>query len=191
MIITIDRQCGCGGHRVGVLLAEKLGLELYDKKKLLEESKKIGKFEENSDFFDEKSVNSLLYSIAMNYGERNPMTNSFSLVRELTKGKSVVMIGRCANIIYQDMPDVTTVYLHADMEHRVHRIMERDHVSDKEARKQIRETDKKREQFHKSCTTTSWSDSNQYQLSIDTGLVGIEQSAQLIIDYINLKKKSI
>lgn len=43
------------------------------------------------------------------------------------------------------MPDVTTVYLHADMEHRVHRIMERDHVSDKEARKQIRETDKKRE----------------------------------------------
>ena len=114
MIITIDRQCGCGGHRVGVLLAEKLGLELYDKKKLLEESKKIGKFEENSDFFDEKSVNSLLYSIAMNYGERNPMTNSFSLVRELTKGKSVVMIGR-----------------------------------------------------------------------------GIEQSAQLIIDYINLKKKSI
>ena len=42
MIITIDRQCGCGGHRVGVLLAEKLGLELYDKKKLLEESKKIG-----------------------------------------------------------------------------------------------------------------------------------------------------
>ena len=43
MIITIDRQCGCGGHRVGVLLAEKLGLELYDKKKLLEESKKIGK----------------------------------------------------------------------------------------------------------------------------------------------------
>lgn len=93
MIITIDRQCGCGGHRVGVLLAEKLGLELYDKKKLLEESKKIGKFEENSDFFDEKSVNSLLYSIAMNYGERNPMTNSFNLVRELTKGKSVVMIG--------------------------------------------------------------------------------------------------
>lgn len=70
MIITIDRQCGCGGHRVGVLLAEKLGLELYDKKKLLEESKKIGKFEENSDFFDEKSVNSLLYSIAMNYGEK-------------------------------------------------------------------------------------------------------------------------
>lgn len=49
----------------------------------------------------------------------------------------------------------------------------------------------KREQFHKSCTNTSWSDSNQYQLSIDTGLVGIEQSAQLIIDYINLKKKSI
>ena len=88
MIITIDRQCGCGGHRVGVLLAEKLGLELYDKKKLLEESKKIGKFEENSDFFDEKSVNSLLYSIAMNYGERNPCHHCLSPCRYGTSGTS-------------------------------------------------------------------------------------------------------
>ena len=90
MIITIDRQCGCGGHRVGVLLAEKLGLELYDKKKLLEESKKIGKFEENSDFFDEKSVNSLLYSIAMNYGERNPMTNSNRSGKQTKKESSSI-----------------------------------------------------------------------------------------------------
>lgn len=190
MIITIDRQCGCGGHKVGVLLAKKMELELYDKKKLMEESKKIGKFEENSDFFDEKSVNSLLYSIAMNYSEKNPMTASFQLVKELTHGKDFVMIGRCGNIIYQDVPDVTTVYLHADLEHRIKRIMERDHLSEKEARKQIRETDKKREQFHRSCTSTPWSDSNQYQLSIDTGLIGIEESADLIIDYINLKKKA-
>ena len=65
--------------------------------------------------------------------------------------------------------------------------MRKEHVSDKEARKQIRETDKKREQFHKSCTNTSWSDSNQYQLSIDTGKLDISDAADMIINYINAK----
>ena len=39
MIITIARQCGCGGHEVAKILANKLGMELFDKKKLLEEAK--------------------------------------------------------------------------------------------------------------------------------------------------------
>lgn len=189
MIITIDRQCGCGGHRIGQILAQKLGLELYDKKKLMEEAKKLGKFDENRDFFDEKSVNSLLFSIAMNYGDKNPMENSFELVRKLTKGKSFVMIGRCSNIIYKDEVDVTTVFLHGDMEHRIKRIMERDGVSEKTARHSIKETDKKRETFHKSCTEIPWTDSTQYELCLDTGILGIERSAEIIMDYIRAKKQ--
>ena len=189
MIITIDRQCGCGGHRIGQILAQKLGLELYDKKKLMEEAKKLGKFDENRDFFDEKSVNSLLFSIAMNYGDKNPMENSFELVRKLTKGKSFVMIGRCSNIIYKDEVDVTTVFLHGDMEHRIKRIMERDGVSEKTARHMIKETDKKRETFHKSCTEIPWTDSIQYELCLDTGILGVERSAEIIMDYIRAKKQ--
>ena len=189
MIITIDRQCGCGGHRIGQILAQKLGLELYDKRKLMEEAKKLGRFDENRDFFDEKSVNSLLFSIAMNYGDKNPMEDSFELVRELTKGKPFVMIGRCSNIIYKDEMDVTTVFLHGDMEHRIKRIMERDGVSEKAARHTIKETDKKREIFHKSCTEISWTDSTQYELCLDTGILGIERSAEIIMDYIRAKEQ--
>ena len=69
--------------------------------------------------------------------------------------------------------------------------MERDSINEKKAAKLIKEVDEKRASFHKFCTGKEWEDASQYQLSIDTGLVGIEQSAQLIIDYINLKKKSI
>ena len=69
MIITIARQCGSGGHEIGKELASRLGLELYDRKKLEEEAKKLGKLDENKEFFQEKAVNSLLYSIAVSYGE--------------------------------------------------------------------------------------------------------------------------
>ena len=61
MIITIARQCGSGGHEIGKELASRLGLELYDRKKLEEEAKKLGKLDENKEFFQEKAVNSLLY----------------------------------------------------------------------------------------------------------------------------------
>ena len=79
MIITIARQCGSGGHEIGKELASRLGLELYDRKKLEEEAKKLGKLDENKEFFQEKAVNSLLYSIAVSYGESNPMENLLNL----------------------------------------------------------------------------------------------------------------
>ena len=83
MIITIARQCGSGGHEIGKELASRLGLELYDRKKLEEEAKKLGKLDENKEFFQEKAVNSLLYSIAVSYGESNQERFMQMILRQL------------------------------------------------------------------------------------------------------------
>ena len=111
MIITIARQCGCGGHEVARILANKLGMELFDKKKLLEEAKQLGQAEEHSNFFNEVPINSLLYGIAMGFGNTKPMDKSLKLVKAITENKDAIIIGRCANIIYKDSKDVTSVYL--------------------------------------------------------------------------------
>lgn len=187
MIITIARQCGSGGHEIGKELASRLGLELYDRKKLEEEAKKLGKLDENKEFFQEKAVNSLLYSIAVSYGESNPMEKSFELIRELTQQKSAVIIGRCSGAIYANDPEATTVFLHADKDCRIKRVMERDGINEKKAAKLIKEVDEKRASFHKFCTSKEWEDANQYQLSIDTGKLDISDAADMIINYINAK----
>lgn len=187
MIITIARQCGSGGHEIGKELASRLGLELYDRKKLEEEAKKLGKLDENKEFFQEKAVNSLLYSIAVSYGESNPMEKSFELIRELTQQKSAVIIGRCSGAIYANDPEATTVFLHADKDCRIKRVMERDGINEKKAAKLIKEVDEKRASFHKFCTGTEWEDASQYQLSIDTGKLDISDAANMIINYINAK----
>ena len=135
MIITIARQCGSGGHEIGKELASRLGLELYDRKKLEEEAKKLGKLDENKEFFQEKAVNSLLYSIAVSYGESNPMEKSFELIRELTQQKPAVIIGRCSGAIYANDPEATTVFLHADEDCRIKHVMERDGINEKKAAK--------------------------------------------------------
>lgn len=187
MIITIARQCGSGGHEIGKELASRLGLELYDRKKLEEEAKKLGKLDENKEFFQEKAVNSLLYSIAVSYGESNPMEKSFELIRELTQQKSAVIIGRCSGAIYANDPEATTVFLHADKDCRIKRVMERDGINEKKAAKLIKEVDEKRASFHKLCTGKEWEDASQYQLSIDTGKLDISDAADMIINYINAK----
>ena len=187
MIITIARQCGSGGHEIGKELASRLGLELYDRKKLEEEAKKLGKLDENKEFFQEKAVNSLLYSIAVSYGESNPMEKSFDLIRELTQQKSAVIIGRCSGAIYANDPDATTVFLHADKDCRIKRVMKRDGIDEKKAVKLIKEVDEKRASFHKFCTGKEWGDAGQYQLSIDTGKLDISDAADMIINYINAK----
>mgnify|MGYP000881607438 FL=1 len=185
MIITIARQCGSGGHEIGKELASRLGLELYDRKKLEEEAKKLGKLDENKEFFQEKAVTSLLYSIAVSYGESNPMEKSFELIRELTQQKPAVIIGRCSGAIYANDPEATTVFLHADKDCRIKRVMERDGINEKKAAKLIKEVDEKRASFHKYCTDAVWGDARDYNLSIDTATIGIEKAAEIILSYMD------
>lgn len=184
MIITIARQCGCGGHEVAKILACNLNMELFDRKRLMEEAKQLGEAEENSNFFNERPINSLLYGIAMSFGNEKPMEKSLKLVKAITENHDAIIIGRCANIIYKGEKDVVSVYLFADDEFRVKNLMKRDGISEKEARNNIKEVDEKRMAFHKYCTDTVWGDAKEYNLCIDTGKIGMENTAKLIMDYI-------
>ena len=83
MKITIARQCGSGGHEVAEALAEKLNLEIFDKKRFVEEAKKRNVYDENANFLNEKPIDSFLYSIAMSYGATNPRDRYIDFVKEL------------------------------------------------------------------------------------------------------------
>ena len=124
----------------------------------------------------------------MSYGSKNPRERYIRFVKDVTEQESCIIIGRCANIIYKDDPDCVSVYLHADPDIRKKRIQERDHVSEKEAAETLREVDEKRSAFQEQCTATRWGDGNEYDLCIDTGKIGIEKAAELILQYIEYSK---
>ena len=186
MKITIARQCGSGGHLVAELLSKKLGLEIFDKKRFVEEAKAQGLYDENASFLDEKPVDSFLYSIAMSYGASNPRARYIDFVKKLTENKDCIIIGRCANYIYKDHSSCIRVYLHADKAIRSIRLQKRDGISEKEALKNIEAVDEKRQLFQKQCTDTIWGHGDEYDLCIDTG-IGVEKAAQMILDYISYK----
>ena len=174
MKITIARQCGSGGHEIAEALAEKLHLEIFDKKRFVEEAKKRNVYDENANFLNERPIDSFLYSIAMSYGATNPRYRC-------------IIIGRCANHIYRDDKDCVSVYLHADREIRCERIQKRDQISEREALKMIQEVDEKRAAFQEQCTSTKWGDGNEYDLCINTGIIGIEYAVEMILEYIRFE----
>ena len=133
-IITISREYGSGGRQIGLLTAERLNMEFYDKALIEAASKKIGFPENMIADKEQKLTNSLLYNFAMGtlYGaafpnepdsKYLPLTEQIfqvqkSTIEEAAKKGSAVFVGRCADAILKDRDDVLRVFIYADTEIR-------------------------------------------------------------------------
>lgn len=186
MIITIARECGSGGHAIGVALAQHYGIRCFDRHILVSEAKKQGMYDELEGFFSEKPMDSLLYSIAINHGRNN---NNAILERfqKLITEESFVLIGRCGNYIYGNQPDCTTLFIHADMENKIQRTIRKQNIDRIKAVELMEYVDSKRQAFHKHYTGESWGDARNYQLAINSSILGVEKTAAEIIGFIDKK----
>lgn len=132
--ITIARQFGSGGREIGRKLAERLGIEFYDKELLSLTAKKNGLNEKMFEEVDEKPTNSFLYSLAMGayamdghyiyQGDITPSINDrvyqmqSEMIKELSDEKSCIFVGRCADYILEDHSCLIKIFIAADMEDR-------------------------------------------------------------------------
>lgn len=187
MIITIEREFGSGGMCVGNLLAAHYGIKLYDSEALMDAAQKLGDFDEVRSFILEEPVNSLIYAIAMSELIEERAKLPFAMMKKIASEKDCVILGRCANHIFRGDERLTSVFLHAEQPKRVERIAREYKMSRQEAKKLIEKTDKHRSSFYGYYTNETWGESSNYQLSIDSGNLGIAQTAELIIDYIERK----
>ena len=190
MKITIARQCGSGGHEIAEALAEKLHLEIFDKKRFVEEAKKRNVYDENANFLNEKPIDSFLYSIAMSYGATNPRDRYIDFVKELTEQENCIIIGRCADYALEDDPFAVSVFVKASIDERVKRIKRLYELNDSKAADLIQKTDKKRASYYNYYSSKKWGDAKSYDLCVDSGLVGIEGAIEVILKFIELKEKN-
>ena len=136
-IITISRQYGSGGHEVGERLAEKLNIPLLDKELIALAAKKSGLSEEVFEKADEKAGSSLLYSMVMGnytFGSRITGINDMpindklfilqsDIIKKAADNGPCVIIGRCGDYILRDYKNVFHVFVHANKEARIARIL--------------------------------------------------------------------
>ncbi|MDE6253875.1 MAG: cytidylate kinase-like family protein [Lachnospiraceae bacterium] len=199
-VITIGRQFGSGGKEIGEKLAQKLNVKCYDKELLALAAKDSGLCKEMFEMHDEKPTNSFLYSIVMDtysgiYNPQNmiemPINQKvflaqFDTIKKIADRESCIIVGRCADYALEDLPGLTSIFIHAGMESRIKRISEKYEIKENKAKDMIIKTDKRRSSYYNYYTNREWGSASSYNLSIDSGKLGIDKTVQLIENYINI-----
>ena len=199
-IITIERQYGSGGHLIGEKLSKDLGIPFYDSELIKVAAKESGICEEIFESFDEKPTTSFLYSLVMDPYSLGYNSNSFDLplddkvflaafdtIKELAKKGPCVFVGRCADYVLKDNPNVVSVFVHADEKFCLDRAMERNSMTEKEMKKYIEKTDKFRGDFYRYHTGHEWADARNYDLCLNSGKLGFQKCVEEIKAYIKIR----
>jgi len=198
-IITISRQFGSGGRTVGHLVAEKLGIPFYDKE-LVEhialESGFAPKYvEEHGEHSPGKSFFSYAFAPQGVPGVMNGLSTAdflwniqCSTILQLAEKGPCVIVGRNADYILKDREDSLHIYVHADMDFRAERIVRLYGESEKSPLTRLQEKDKRRKVNYQHYTGRTWGDATNYDLCINTGTVGVEEAADMIVALVNASK---
>jgi len=196
-IITISREFGSGGHSIGKSVAKKLGWKYYDQElvnKISEESNFAKEFiETRGEYASTKS--DLLYSLFENFGATTGSQSindklyitQAGIIKEIAQGEPCVIVGRCANFILRSREDVLNVFIHADADFKARRIVELYGETKDKPEKRLIDKDGKRAVYYKYYTGEKWGIITNYDISLNSGKIGIEKCADLIVSAINTK----
>lgn len=198
-IITIGRQFGSGGHEIGEKLAKIYDIPCYDKALLTRVAKDSGFCEEMIRNHDERPTNSFLYNLVMDtYNMGYSGTTSidmpigqriflaqFDTIKQVAGESSCVVVGRCADYALSEYPNCLNFFIHANIEKRIQTIMKRFELNEIKARDLITKKDKQRASYYNYYSNKKWGVASSYHLSIDSGTLGIDNTVNLIKQYVD------
>ena len=191
-LITIGRSFGSGGGFIGQAIGKKLGIPFYDNElisKVAEESgyskSLFADGEEKRSLF---SMSSFFSSGRMGYIDSGYVNDNVmfkiqsEVIRSIALKGDAVIIGRCADYILRDMKCLN-VFICAPEEYRIQRLMREEGLTEDEAEKLMRRKDRTRETYYNYYTFGAWGQAANYNLCIDSSVLGIDGTADYIIDY--------
>ena len=190
VVITIAREYGSGGRYIGRLVAEKLGIKLYDKEFIEKLAEKTGLSAEYIESNEQKrtaldNFNNGYYSGLNNSDEL--FIKESNLIKKLANKESCVIIGRCADFILKDNKNLIKVFINNNMENKIKRATEFYGMNKEKAEKEITRINKLRANHYKYYTEREWKDPSNYNICINSDAVGIENAVELICNVVNME----
>jgi CMP/dCMP kinase len=197
-VVTISRQFGSGGARVGRAVARRLGLQYADREILAEAARALNAETDDVAPLEER-VRGFWEHLGVMFALSGPFTpltlpsiseaELFSVERGIIEGIAAhggaVIVGRGAAHILSGRPGLIRIFLHAPLSMRIALAIEEYGLTDpEEAAAIVRESDANRARFVRSLTGHDWCDATLYDVSLDTGTTGLGRAADLIIGLI-------
>lgn len=197
-IITIGRQFGSAGHEIGERLAKDYGIPYYDKELLTRAAKESGFCEEMIKSHDERPTNSFLYNLVMDtysFGynasafvdmpiSHKVFLTQFDAIKKIADEGPCVIVGRCADYALADYKNAVHVFVHADEEFKVKRVMERFDISEQKAKEMMIKKDKQRQSYYNYYSTKKWGRAESYNLTINSSILGVDGTVKLIKQFV-------
>ena len=191
-IITIAREYGSGGRLIAQKVAEKVGLFYYDNEVIDLAAKEMGMDVDAIRKVSEQKSSSFMYTMS-SAAFSLPLNDQVfvmqsKIIRHLANHDSCIIVNGCADYILEDYDDVLTIFIHAPLESRIHRVKEVYKEQHDDYKKYVMKRDKGRSNFYNYYTTKKWGHLKNFDLTINSDL-GIERVAQIIADiYLQDKK---
>ena len=182
VIINIGRQFGGGGRAVASLIGRKLGIEVYDNELLLKAAESSGVHPE---FFRHNDERKRFFTFGYSQNAINDeglFKIQSDTIRSIAENGSAVFVGRAADYVLRDLRCLD-VFVSAPLEWRKALVAERSRLSSEEAEKLIVKKDKTREYWYNFFTFGNWGVASNYDLCVDSSILGLEGTADLIIDF--------
>ena len=192
LIINVGRQFGSGGRLVALALGRKLGIPVYDQELIAKAAEQSGFSKELFANSDEKRNLLALSSFIVDVGRFGSVDNYMSdnqlfvvqsnVIRSLADKGPAIFIGRCSDYILRDRKCLD-VFVTATDEVRIKRIAERMNITPEQADSLMRKKDRTRETYYNYYTFGNWGVASNYDLCVDSSVLGIEGTADMIIDF--------
>jgi len=195
-IVTISRELGSGGHAIGKLVAQKLGVSFYDEELIQLTADQSGFTLDYIQENEQQLAHSLFYTLyEQNYAyvdESMPPLDALfmvqsKIIREISEKESCVIVGRCADFVLKDRANCFSAFIHADNTYRQQQIMQRNQVEADEALKLLEASDRKRSNYCRRFTGKEWGEVGNYNLALQSSYFGIEQAADMLVRAIQQK----
>ena len=194
-IITISREFGSGGRTIGHKVAERLGIPFYDKELVNQIALESGFAPKFVEEHGEHSPSSSLFSYAFAPqgvpGVMNGLSTAdflwniqCSVILQLAEKGACVIVGRNADYILKDRPDALHTFIFADMAFRADRIVRLYGESEKKPEERLRDKDTRRKVNYKHFTGREWGRCQNYHLSLDSGVIGVEKCVSMIVELV-------
>ncbi|MCI6690564.1 cytidylate kinase-like family protein [Clostridiaceae bacterium AF29-16BH] len=199
-IVTISRQYGSGGRYIGENLAKAMGVPCYDEKLIDMVAKESGFAQSFVAEKGERMTGSLLFNIASSLSFANNVFSTNNgvtlqdeiyftqnrIIKELADKGPCVIVGRCADYILREREDCLNVFIFADNESKIERAEKYFNITREEAPAVLKKKDKARANHYKYYTDQEWGMASNYDLCLNSGLIGIEGCVKAIQQVLEL-----
>ena len=190
-IITIAREYGSGGRLIAQKVAEKLGLVYYDNEIIDLAAKEMGFNVDVIRKVSEEKASGFMYSLSSSAFtlplNDQVYTMQSKIIRHLADCDNCIIVSGCADYILEDYDNVLKVFIHAPLESRIRRVKESYKEKQDDYKKYVIKKDKTRSNYYNYYTNQDWKDAQHYDLCVNSSVLGIDKTVDLICEFINLK----